>query len=55
MKKCVNGNVSETTYSNNQLGFDLFKQASEGFYFDKEYFINLINTNYNASIQLEGE
>lgn len=52
IKECVDGKVISTTYGNVQLGFDLFIKASEGFYFDPEYFINLINTNYNAGIQL---
>lgn len=53
IKECENGDVKSTTYGNANDSFERFKEFSEKYYLDKIYFINLINRDYNVSIQLD--
>lgn len=52
IKECREGNVICNTYGNSTSNFEHFKGVADGFYFDKNYFIDLVNKAYNESIQL---
>ena len=51
-KKIIDGKVDSSTHITSIDSFNRFVSKSKSFSFDKQSFINLINSNYNVSIRL---